>query len=759
MNCKKVKMICFVVMMLAMSVLLSCSKSSSVDEDGFKNLGTVTVSREGALIEEDALQVQIESETFLEDTQITISKSTEDRSLGDNQASDTYQLAGITSDFSKPITIRLKPDTELQGETYISVGVDAYVKSLNEYVESYTYLETVVDEEGYVKAELKPTDGKNTIDNIVSWIKSKLLTFSYAGDPKPPNTYGPYKITVTTDKQTIISEGKFKLIADRDVSTEDMTAFMTVLEENYAYYNGLGLGPLIESDWPLEVIIRDLWYGNESGMAHMYPGMDSWIVVNKAELSNVTEMKITMAHELLHIFQRGYGNGYWLDEATATWVEIMASGNPKYVPQNYTAYGRYNNYILDGPMQYHLSGPVAATEEIVIEAVDGEVSSFTEHGYAMLPIIEYMVDKHGSVVLSQLYSEIADGKSAMEAINSVEDMELWAYDYYKRLISGETPLSNTGHFRQNDDANEELTIPSKKLFEENEINNKITQAGVLYEVLNNPYSANVFSIKWKMPRNYKDIDNSSILKFECSNRPDSMQMFATVYKKKDRKTDVLEASEGIITIPLKEILINNNGNAIMEEIMIVAVNHTTEVQSATIDVTLVKDAPPLGELVGIWSDGTFTFTDVQIDPEVEKAVREDDDSFFEKFEKDEDVGCDAQILVAFKDMIGEKQTASFEIKAKDETNGTFTFVSLLNQEQKDPRPIEFTYNSGELYGVQSSEGITNTLKLTASYNDTKTKVLLKGTLLCKMPVTGMKTLGSFTAELDFNKNYVPSPTP
>ncbi len=765
----------FMLVMFLSTVLFTGCKNDAITVEGFKNLGTVTINSEGANIEEQDLQINIAPETFKEDTRITINRNQDERPLGENQASEIYQITGMTEEIAQPITIRLKPNMELQGETFITIGYYTYSTSLDSYLQDYTYLETIQSDDGYLEAQFMPlTSEKSLMVKLTDWIKSEIFSITYANNTEIANpAYGPYNITITTSKQTILSENKFRIIADLDVDSKVLAECMTILEDSYAYYQNIGFDMSKFKEWPINVYIEDI---STFGYFTKIPGFEAKITLDKKSINNTNELQVTVAHEFLHAVQYGYGDGNWLDEATATWAEVKYSQNSKRAPYNYENYGSANNYILNGPTQPYITGTGAKTKKSIADytgralnygasilgthqsLVSKDNMSYQEHGYAMYPIVQYLVDKHSDSVVATLHEGISNGLSPMESINSFKGMGAWSEDYYRSLITEQISAIKFTDFHGGVKTSEilKITVPDKEQLKRNEESGIITKAGTINSTLKYAYSAQVFKFDFTLPNTSNEVDNNYSLKYEFLNNANDLPMFAVILKSSKEPLKVINASNSSLNIPFKDLLYERSGKMNAYPMLVAVVNPTEEEQTITIETSIVKEAPLLSELVGIWSDGTFTFIDVVIDPEVERAVREEDVDFFESFKDDGEVGCDATILVAFKDMIGQQQAASFKIDATDDTNGSFRFLNLLGQDQKDPTPIDFTYSNGELEGIQNSDGITNTLKLTASYNETKTKVLLEGTLLCEMPVTGMTTLGSFTAELDFSKDYTES---
>lgn len=223
------------------------------------------------------------------------------------------------------------------------------------------------------------------------------------------------------------------------------------LEGRYADY-ATDLGMTLAAGTPRTRVIFEVGTGNagEAQSSKLLQMLD-WIVIDQSyfNFGLNDELKMTLAHELLHIVQNRWdprlvglrrtvldvargGNDYlWWNEAVATWAEGRF-GVPGAVPPNLVTYW---DAPFDGMHVWPSSPLPGATVQETIQ----------RHGYGMAGLVEWLVRNRGIGVVKRIYESMynhwfyyADGTHPVEVVAAEAEAALdawWMGDFLREYLT------------------------------------------------------------------------------------------------------------------------------------------------------------------------------------------------------------------------------------------------------------------------------------------------------------------------------------
>lgn len=114
--------------------MVACSKSDGED-DVPRDLSAIPIPQEdegenfsvatqGGAVSTHGLKLSISPHTFASTVNITIKQLDSTTIIGEYEASDYFQFV-LPADFAQPIEVSLEPTSEIEGEVFMLVSVDA----------------------------------------------------------------------------------------------------------------------------------------------------------------------------------------------------------------------------------------------------------------------------------------------------------------------------------------------------------------------------------------------------------------------------------------------------------------------------------------------------------------------------------------------------------------------------------------------------------------------------------------------------------
>ena len=382
-------------LLLSTFLFQTCSDDNSPTEpEAQSSLAAATIGNGGGTLTTEELELSVPPGAFTTDTKITLSLIKEDAGFG-NELSKEYKFEGVPQTFTKPLTIKMKYDGDLTDSSYIAIGENTFIKSLNAENISYRLL-SARDSSGYLVAAIPPayTPGllKGSSNSSLNEDKLAFSVLAIAG-------YSSY-----------ISEQKhFKIDFPSSVPTEayDLASY---LETAYSKFKGLGFSYNKRTKWPVEVTVKRL-KSTVSGysMNSMWGDDYGYMEFNFDKIGNAEEMKVTAGHEFFHLVQSLYdprnrfskakfqSENLWIHEALSVWSEGLFSGDENYVS---------NVFLTSADMVYYGANSCAGNDA-------------NKYGYGMAAFIKYITDENGNEILVKIYDEILKGNNSFVAIDNV----------------------------------------------------------------------------------------------------------------------------------------------------------------------------------------------------------------------------------------------------------------------------------------------------------------------------------------------------
>ena len=149
-------------------------------------------------------------------TEVSISQYTDEKPFGDDQASTFFEISGL-NEIRLPVTIQLKTNKPLSGETYVALGTPSYVKSLNEEITGFTYLPCDIKDDT-VEFILEPFEeaGENPENAAEISFLDKLIQPKAAYAQDSGQVFLSAAV-ITNQKTSRLKNGKFKIISGTNI--------------------------------------------------------------------------------------------------------------------------------------------------------------------------------------------------------------------------------------------------------------------------------------------------------------------------------------------------------------------------------------------------------------------------------------------------------------------------------------------------------------------------------------------------------------
>jgi len=177
-----------------------------------------------------------------------------------------------------------------------------------------------------------------------------------------------------------------------------------LLDQGHARLTGeLGYSVAHRTKWPLQVIVRSMEpeYGGLFEFSEYPYDPNTTNIAYNRDFANDADYPGIVMHELYHFMQTAYNNnldseifldGYWLQEATATWAMELHPGSPSPY-RNSTAL--YHHDSLFNGLNENTEGPA---------------------GYGKAPIFKYIAKRWGNNQVKQIWSNVRARKHPIDAL-------------------------------------------------------------------------------------------------------------------------------------------------------------------------------------------------------------------------------------------------------------------------------------------------------------------------------------------------------
>lgn len=117
-------------------------------------LSSQVVSSQGGVVETPDISLSIPGGAFGSETEISLLRSSDAQPFAESAVSDTFRLQGLPDEFDKPLTLRIRYEGTLSGDSFIAVGEEVFSTDV-ERTTAY-HLWPAVESDGFLIAELPP---------------------------------------------------------------------------------------------------------------------------------------------------------------------------------------------------------------------------------------------------------------------------------------------------------------------------------------------------------------------------------------------------------------------------------------------------------------------------------------------------------------------------------------------------------------------------------------------------------------------------
>ncbi len=387
------------ILLLLFSTLLfqTCSDDNSPTEpEAQPSLASATIGSGGGTLKTDDFELLVPVGAFPIDTKLTLSLVENEETGFDNIISREFKIEGLPQSFSEPLTLKIKYSGELSDSSYIAVGENVWVTSLDSENQCYRLIEG--------------RDSSDCLVAVIPPISDDVLLKSELNSTNKEDNKSTTSVLAISGYSSYLSEQKhFKIDFPSSVPTEAID-LASNLEMAYSELKNLGFSYERRTNWPVEVTIKKLestvsGYSTNSIWGDNYGYME----FNFDKMGDAEEMKVTAGHEFFHLVQSLYDprNRYskakfqsenlWIHEALSVWSEGLFSNKTDYV-----------------------SGAFSTSAGMVVYGANdsgGDVANF--YGYGMSAFMKYLSDNFGNGVFVKIYDEIYNEHNSFSAIDNV----------------------------------------------------------------------------------------------------------------------------------------------------------------------------------------------------------------------------------------------------------------------------------------------------------------------------------------------------
>lgn len=521
--------------------LFGCKKDSPSEPEEVPEdiIASANIGTQGGELSSDNVSIIVPSGSFNSNHEMKIiAPSTASPFEGDG-ITNHYKIDGIPDDYILPIQVKIKLNSSAQHK-YIAVGEESFVKSLGESSIEYQLFDAS-ESDGFIICELPAPEtnfAKSTNQN-----SSSINVQGIVGSTPVLSSAGNFRIKAAGTSVTV---GQAQTLAG-------------YLENAFTTIQQLGFNYNRRTKWPVEVTLRNMaantyGYSMNSIWGHNY----GYLEFNSRNISRASEMQLTAGHEFFHLVQSLYdprnaisrakfeARHYWLDEATAVWIEEKFSSQPNFV------------------------SPIRAGNEMA--PFDGmhkgaEISG-QNHGYGMSAVIKYLVSLHNDeTIVSDIYDRISVNDHPVDAIETATDNAiLWYEQCLRAMITGQ--IYNLGTSFWVGQPDDEFRIQDAE--------DTLKTYTKSYPDL----SGRLFKIKLE----YQNIDQTASLSFNASGGTNEI----TIFKYNNSGMQFINTASGSLTLPDVKTLTQEGWNLIVLLTNARAVSPYTETQDITLEIKVDK---------------------------------------------------------------------------------------------------------------------------------------------------------------------------
>ena len=421
--------------------LVACSESSDSEEQPGGSSVPVDpgdyqdVPVTGGIIKKGNIAINFPSGTFDSDTKVAITEVKKGSVGGVCEASPFYQLT-LPMSTKKPIAVKIKADNSSEDAEFV-IRSPGYAVSLVSDVTNEATAETTYSN-GVYTTTIPAFDNSNGKDNVSIAI----------GLCKLPDDNAARR-TTRANHSVIGKDGNITWELDIDywskysldykkleaklptVNLYIKEAIRTIHSLGFKLPDGVKLNYHLADthSW----IFGDSWgYYSRSWICRSRDGiwLKDELVLYEAE-ENTQVLKQTIIHETLHNFQSYYlpsalpnpiGNYNAMFEMGAVWIEkFMNGGEPN-------GSWQMNEAGLHNTFKYHFRFGLSRESIDIMNLFIG-LSPFAEYGYALGPLLHYMVSKkyprgYDDMVVESLYSSYW-GRIAQSDATALDVLDEW----------------------------------------------------------------------------------------------------------------------------------------------------------------------------------------------------------------------------------------------------------------------------------------------------------------------------------------------
>ncbi len=383
-------------------------------------LAQETIGPAGGVLQTEAFRLTVPAGALETTHTLTLSIEQNESPLAPYGVSDLYRIDGLPLDIAGRLRIAIRPHDGKAAGAMLAIGEDAYAIS-KAGIELGWWMAEGADSSGWCVGGFPAAHGSKEVR------PGAARQSPFVQNPAPVRVAvvrGPVSLTT--------AGGHFRITyPPTETTPADAESLGAYLERAYGIYTRMGFDASARTAWPVSVtaLRQQAWeygcsFSTVRGKNHCY------LQFNTLHMNAPQVVRPIAGHEVFHFFQyfydprteleKGTVNGplLWLDEATATWVEVKMAADTAHV----TVTRRGNEFA---PL-YGLQKGIAAF-------------GAGPYGYGLSSLIKYLVRAQGEAFILATYQEIL--RTGRHPIAALEDQldrpySVCWHDYLGDLIRG-----------------------------------------------------------------------------------------------------------------------------------------------------------------------------------------------------------------------------------------------------------------------------------------------------------------------------------
>ena len=403
----------------AMLTMFACSgdESSSPEPDEEAPLVVDTLGTAGGTLETDDFALAVPAGAFSSPAELKLYESDEDHGFGDNSVSRFFRLEGLPEAFSESLTVRIRYQGTLTGETYVAAGTEEIVLTGGiEQAEEMVYrLLSASETSGYIEGKLPPQgvqllSGGGRPTRLSAEIARRMDFVALAN-------YG----SLRTSEHFV---SRYPLYLSQYAN--DLMAYFEAAHDTVV---GLGIG--YEERlwaWPAEIVVKK-YIGEDYGHAGLEKEKPPVITLDEEKISEAL-LPDFEPFALIAMMDVAQGipdpldfwkpDNVWWHTAVMLWFVAKFGG-----PEAPTVAER-----LQGNEMKTLWGlPVGL----------GTIDLARDHGAAWSAIVDHLTWRYGDQILGSIYHDTRAGTSPISALlHTLPEPEYnWWPHFVDKYLSGD----------------------------------------------------------------------------------------------------------------------------------------------------------------------------------------------------------------------------------------------------------------------------------------------------------------------------------